>query len=79
MIKSGSTTRLPPHACCLPDRDQLGLVQPPDKPGEWWVTLDCKAVIGFGGDNARARAEQHFCQLLTVAFRRGASGSGPGS
>jgi hypothetical protein len=51
----------------LPHRDELGLIQPHDKPGEWWVTLNQVAVIGFSGDEARSRAEQHFRELVEVA------------
>ena len=51
----------------LPHRDELGLIQPPDKPGEWWVTLNHIAVIGFCGNEAHSRAEQHFRELVEVA------------
>jgi hypothetical protein len=51
----------------MPDRAQLGLIQPHDKPGEWWVTVDRVAVIGFGGNDARTRAEQHFRELFGAA------------
>jgi hypothetical protein len=63
-----TTRKPPPTVSSLPLRDQLGLIQPPDKPGEWWVTLNHVAVIGFSGAEARMRAEQHFRELLEVAI-----------
>ena len=67
--KAPPTIRLPVSS--LPHRDELGLIQLPDKPGEWWVTLNHVAVIGFSGAEARTRAEQHFRELLEVAVPSG--------
>ena len=55
----------------LPQRNQIGLVQPDDKPGEWWVTVDGKTVIGFSGRRAQARAEQHYRELFRIADSTG--------
>ena len=71
--KAPSTMHLPGTG--LPSRDQLDLIQPQDKPGEWWVTLNQVAVIGFGGDDARTRAEQHFRELFAVAVPSGSEGN----
>lgn len=54
----------------LTEATRLDLVEPSDKPGEWWVTLDGKAVIGFSGHNAHGRAEQQFHELLRIARSR---------
>jgi hypothetical protein len=58
----------------ITESDQLDLIQPDDKPGEWWVTLNGKAVIGFSGHAAQTRAERHFRQLLSIAARISADG-----
>jgi hypothetical protein len=68
--KAPNTIHLP--VSCLPRRDELGLIQPHDRPGEWWVTLNHVAVIGFSGVEPRTRAEQHFRELLDVAVPRAA-------
>jgi hypothetical protein len=71
--KAGSTPYL--SAGRVPNRDQLGLIQPHDKPGEWWVTVNRVAVIGFSGNDARTRAEHHFRELFGLASPSAAPGT----
>jgi hypothetical protein len=42
---------------------RLKLTQNGDSPVEWWITLDGNRVIGFCGNGARERAEQHFQEM----------------
>jgi hypothetical protein len=50
----------------VPEPERLGLVQPADDTGEWWVTLDGRCVIGFSGETAHERAEKYFLELTSI-------------
>jgi hypothetical protein len=53
----------------IPAPERLALVQGPDNPDEWWVTIDGKCVIGFSGDTAKPRAERYYEELSVIASR----------
>jgi hypothetical protein len=51
----------------IPQPEQIGLVQPDDANGEWWITVDGKRTVGFNGDDAKERAEKYFQELKRLA------------
>jgi hypothetical protein len=53
----------------VPDAERIGLTRASDADAEWWVTLDGKRVVGFGGHDAQQRAERYAQDLLRIAER----------
>ena len=49
------------------ERSRLELLRNPDNPAEWTVTLDGRYLLGFSGDDAEQRAQEHLREL-TVAL-----------
>jgi len=54
-------------ACtALPHKDGLALIEAHD-PHEWWVTINGRRMVGFGGDAAHERAQRYFADLWDIA------------
>ena len=54
----------------LSELRDIRLTQTPDRADLWWVTIDERPMVGFGGPNARARAERYVDDLLRIAQKR---------